>query len=34
MRILCWMCGHTKNDRIKNEDLRDKVGIDKIENER
>lgn len=21
------MCGHTKSDRIKNEDIRDKVGV-------
>ncbi|KAL3328216.1 hypothetical protein AABB24_035713 [Solanum stoloniferum] len=26
MKMLRWMCGHTRSDRIRNEDIRDKVG--------
>lgn len=26
-RMLCWMCGHTWLDRIRNEVIRDKVGV-------
>lgn len=26
MRMLKWMCGHTKLDQIENEDLQKKVG--------
>ncbi|KAG5604181.1 hypothetical protein H5410_025673 [Solanum commersonii] len=33
MRTLRWMCGHTKRDKIRNEDIRDKVGVTSIENE-
>lgn len=25
--MLCWMCGHMRNDRIKNQDIRGKVGV-------
>ncbi|XP_070026368.1 uncharacterized protein [Nicotiana sylvestris] len=31
MRILRWMCGHTRLDRIKNEVIRDKVGVAHVE---
>ncbi|XP_055802220.1 uncharacterized protein LOC129871346 [Solanum dulcamara] len=31
MRMLRWMCGHTRMDRIRNEDIRDKVGVASVE---
>ncbi|RXI00577.1 hypothetical protein DVH24_000811 [Malus domestica] len=31
MRMLRWMCGHTKNDKIRNENIRSKVGVAEIE---
>jgi len=31
MRMLRWMCGHTRLDEIKNEVIRDKVGVASIE---
>ncbi|XP_070057622.1 uncharacterized protein [Nicotiana tomentosiformis] len=31
MRMLRWMCGHTRLDRIMNEVIRDKVGVAPIE---
>ncbi|KAM2104272.1 hypothetical protein ACFX1T_002291 [Malus domestica] len=31
MRMLRWICGHTRNDKIRNEDIRGKVGVAKIE---
>ncbi|KAK4372544.1 hypothetical protein RND71_007928 [Anisodus tanguticus] len=27
MRMLRWMCGHTRRDRIRNDDIREKVGV-------
>ncbi|XP_070021990.1 uncharacterized protein [Nicotiana sylvestris] len=27
MRMLKWMCGHTRLDKIRNEDIREKVGV-------
>ncbi|XP_070025164.1 uncharacterized protein [Nicotiana sylvestris] len=31
MRMLKWMCGHTRKDRIRNEVIRDKVGVSSVE---
>jgi hypothetical protein len=31
MRILCWICGHTRRDRVRNKDIRDRVGVAPIE---
>ena len=31
MRMLRWLCGHTRRDRIRNEDIRDRVGVAPIE---
>ncbi|XP_009803062.1 uncharacterized protein [Nicotiana sylvestris] len=31
MRILRWMCGHTKKGKIRNEVIRDKVGVESME---
>lgn len=31
MRMLRWICGHTRKDRVRNEDVRDKVGVAPIE---
>ncbi|CAN6720664.1 unnamed protein product [Malus baccata var. baccata] len=31
MRMLRWMCGPTRKDKIRNEDIRGKVGVAKIE---
>ena len=29
--MLRWMCGHTKKDRVRNDDVRDRVGVAPIE---
>ena len=29
--MLRWMCDHTRRDRVRNEDIRDKVGVAPIE---
>jgi hypothetical protein len=31
MRMLRWCCGHTRKDRIQNDDIRDRVGVAPIE---
>uniref|UniRef100_A0A0A9FAT7 Uncharacterized protein n=1 Tax=Arundo donax TaxID=35708 RepID=A0A0A9FAT7_ARUDO len=27
MRMLRWMCSHTRKDRVQNDDIRDRVGV-------
>jgi hypothetical protein len=29
--MLRWICGHTRRDRVQNEDIRDRVGVAPIE---
>jgi hypothetical protein len=31
MRMLCWICGHTRKDWIRNDDIRDKLGVAQIQ---
>ncbi|RCV31151.1 hypothetical protein SETIT_6G153900v2, partial [Setaria italica] len=31
MRMLHWICGHTRRDRVRNEDIRDRLGVAPIE---
>jgi hypothetical protein len=31
IQILRWICGHTKRDRIRNDDIRDKFGVAPIQ---
>ncbi|KAG2546542.1 hypothetical protein PVAP13_9KG032757 [Panicum virgatum] len=31
MRMLQWFCGHTRRDRVRNEVIRDRVGVAPIE---
>ena len=31
MRMICWMCGHTRLDKIRNEVIRSKIGVAAIE---
>ncbi|KAF3663434.1 Photosystem II CP47 reaction center protein [Capsicum annuum] len=31
MRILCWMCGLTREDKVRNEIIREKVGVASVE---
>jgi len=31
MRMIRWICGHTKSDRIRNEVIRGKIGVASIE---
>jgi hypothetical protein len=30
MRMLRWICGHTRKDRVRNEDIRDRVGVTQL----
>jgi hypothetical protein len=27
IRMLCWICDHTRRDRIRNVDIQDKLGV-------
>jgi hypothetical protein len=29
--MLCWICGHTRLDRVRNDDIRDRLGVVPIE---
>jgi hypothetical protein len=29
--MLCWICGHTRLDRVRNNDIRDRLGVAPIE---
>ena len=29
--MLRWICGHTRNDRVRNDDIRDRLGVAPIE---
>jgi hypothetical protein len=31
IRMLRWICGHTRKDRIRNDDIRDKLGVAPIQ---
>lgn len=31
MKMLRWICRHMRNDKMKNEDIQDKLGVTKIE---
>ena len=31
MRMLRWICGHTRRDRVQNDDIRDRLGVAPIE---
>ncbi|PVH33313.1 hypothetical protein PAHAL_9G624200 [Panicum hallii] len=31
MRMLRWFCGHTRRDRVRNKEIRDRVGVAPIE---
>jgi hypothetical protein len=31
MQMLYWICGHTRKDRIRNDDIRDKLGVAPIQ---
>jgi hypothetical protein len=31
MHMLRWCCGHTRRDRVQNDDIRDRVGVAPIE---
>ena len=34
MRMLRWMCGNKRRDKARNEDIRTKIGVAPIEDER
>ena len=31
MRMLRWICGHTRKDRVRNDDIRERLGVAPIE---
>jgi len=31
MRMLRWICGHTRRDRVRNDDIRDRLDVAPIE---
>ena len=31
MRMLHWICGHTRRDRVRNDDIRDRLGVAPVE---
>jgi hypothetical protein len=31
MRMLRWICGHTKRDRVQNDDIRERLGVPPVE---
>ena len=31
MHMLCWVCGNTRRDKVRNEDIRTKIGVASIE---
>ena len=31
MRMLRWICGHTRRDRVRNDDIRERLGVAPIE---
>jgi hypothetical protein len=31
MRMLRWICGHTRRDRVQNDDIRERLGVASVE---
>jgi hypothetical protein len=31
MRMLRWICGHTRRDRVRNDDIREKLGVTPVD---
>jgi hypothetical protein len=31
MRMLRWICGHTRRDRVQNDDIRERLGVAPVE---
>jgi hypothetical protein len=31
MRMLRWICGHTRRDRVRNDDIRERLGVASVE---
>ena len=31
IRMLCWMCGNTRRDKVRNKNIRTKIGVASIE---